>query len=335
MRLLWNFADTCISYITKLFLSISPLALIQPQEKLDNRTSGWRPQKTIKKPLAFHYAHTDYSLLLLGIPHRHGTSREDAVIRWQKAIRNSPWEQSFNMQHLKACQGENQLFFHAEAWLCLSAAQTLNESWEHVSRHQKVNPRGFSVCLWNASRPNVQRELQDSSWGCRQQTVVLFILGTHAWISWISETFSCRRLIWNSTWLSTEASLHKKRTALDNLRAKQAAMFSIMWELLVTASLYSLYFLFSISPGSSFLSPAHPSVRGSSLTLSSPLRVCPQNLFLLLRWHFKVASPHFCCAGFWGPVIMPFAASYKGLPPYESFPSKAGTGASQTCQTFL
>lgn len=170
---------------------------------------------------------------------------------------------------------ENQLFFHAEAWLCLSAAQTLNESWEHVPRHRKVNPGGFSVCLWNATRLNVQRGLRDSSWGCRQQTVVLFILGTHACISWISETFCCRRLIWNSTWLSTGASLHKKRTALDNLWAKQAAMFSIMWERLVTASPYSLRFLFSISPGSSFLSPAHPSVRGSSLTFSSPLRICP------------------------------------------------------------
>lgn len=106
--------------------------------------------------------------------------------------------------------------------MCLSAAQTQNESWKHIPRHQKVNPEGFAVCLWNTSRPNVQRGLQDTSWSCKQQTVWFLLLGTHASISWLSEPSSSRHLIWNLKWLNAETSLHKKRTVLDNLGEKQS-----------------------------------------------------------------------------------------------------------------
>lgn len=109
---------------------------------------------------------------------------------------------------------------------------------------------------------------------------------------------SCRRLIWNLQWLSTEASLHKKRTALDNLRDKRGRdvlhhVGAISDHQPLFPQLEQRPSSVASPPGSSFPSPCAPICPGE---LSYPFQssAAPahtnQDAFLLLRRHFQVAS---------------------------------------------
>lgn len=152
----WDFADTCALHVRK-FLPF-PLSFLFCWEKPNDRTTGWWPQKMIKAP---HFPACPRWLQLTD-------SRLPKSLRWELRMQccssgrgnmKQPLGTEFQYTAFEKKPGENQLFFHTEAWMCLSAAQTQNESWKHIPRHQRLNPAGFSVWLWNTIRLNVQRGL--------------------------------------------------------------------------------------------------------------------------------------------------------------------------------
>lgn len=156
LSLTWDFADTCALHVRQLLPF--PCSLLLCWEKPKDRTTGWWPQKMIKAP---HFPACPHWLQLTDPRHPKSLWQEQRTecCSCGRGNLKQPLGTQFQYTAFKEMPGENQLFFPTEAWMCLSAAQTQNESWEHVPRHQRLNPAGFSVCLWNTSRLNVQRGL--------------------------------------------------------------------------------------------------------------------------------------------------------------------------------
>lgn len=140
-----------------IYSSLLPSVLLRETQWQDRRlvaTGGNNPPQC-----TFCLAHTDKNPSILGIPSLCGGSRGCSSVQMEEGKIERLLGTDLQYTAFEKMPRENQLFFHAGAWICLSAAQTQNESWKCVPRHQKANPRGLAVCLWNTSRLDVQRGL--------------------------------------------------------------------------------------------------------------------------------------------------------------------------------
>lgn len=242
----------------------------------------------ITPPRTFCLAHADYSPWILGIPRLRGRSRGYSGVQMAEGNMKQPLGTEFQYAAFEKTPAENWLFFPCRSlnvFICSSDAEWIMEA--HPQAPKKWIPKDFLFACETLA-DQMSKEGFRTAAGVASSRQFDCSFWAHMAVFSDSETSSCRHWIWNLNWLNAETSLHKKRTALDNLWDKRGCDVLHHVGTMSDPSSYS-----QALPSSPPARQPWPGVLWPPPALTVLCGACPgkpESGPLLLRRHFKYVS---------------------------------------------